>query len=89
MLERLAEQSRRCEGGLRYDVFQENAPRTNHFTVYAVWSSTNAFAAHEGHSGTRQFREAAGPMLGALYDERLYRRLSIDSLRNGGQRVWI
>ena len=72
LLKRLAEGSRKDDGNLRYDIFQQTAPRTNHFTVFAVWKDRNAFDAHEGKPHTRQFREALAPMLGAPYDERLY-----------------
>ena len=73
LLKALAEQSRHDDGNLRFDVFQQLAPRTNHFTVFALWNDEKAFAAHESRPATRQFREALGPMLGAPYDERLFR----------------
>jgi quinol monooxygenase YgiN len=72
LLKRLAEESRNDGGNVRYDVFQQ-APQTNHFTVFAVWNNRKAFDSHEAKADTRQFREALGPMLGAPYDERLYR----------------
>lgn len=72
LLKALAEESRRDEGNVRYDVFQQNLPRTNHFTVFAAWRDRKAFDAHEAKPHTRRFREALAPMLGALYDERLY-----------------
>jgi quinol monooxygenase YgiN len=75
LLRRLAEQSRADNGAIRYDIFQQNAPRTNHFTVFAVWSDEKAFESHELQPHTREFREGLGPKLGAPYDERFYRRL--------------
>ena len=75
LLKTLAEQSRSDEGNVQYDVFQQLAPRTNHFTIFAVWNDEKAFAAHEMKPHTRQFREALGPMLGAPYDERLYQEI--------------
>jgi quinol monooxygenase YgiN len=71
-----AAKSRIDDGNVRYDVFQQNAPRTNHFTVLAVWKNESAFMSHQATPHTRQFREALGPMLGAPYDERLYTLLS-------------
>jgi quinol monooxygenase YgiN len=68
--------SRMDAGNVRYDVFQQNAPRTNHFTVLAVWKHESAFISHQATSHTRQFRESLGPMLGAPYDERLYALLT-------------
>ncbi len=72
LLKRLAEESRKDDGNLRYDVFQQTAPRTNHFTIFAVWKDRNTFDAHDAKPHTRQFREALAPILGAPYDERLY-----------------
>ena len=71
LLKNLADGSRGDDGNVRYDVFQQTS-RTNHFTVFAVWSNENALASHDSQQHTRQFREALGPMLGAPYDERLY-----------------
>lgn len=73
LLKRIAEQSPTHPGNLRYDVFQQHAPRTNHFTVVECWVDENAFAAHETHADTLHYRDALGPMLGAPYDDRLYR----------------
>jgi quinol monooxygenase YgiN len=75
LLKRIAEQSPTHQGNLRYDVFQQHAPRTNHFTVVECWADENAFAAHETQTHTLQYREALGPMLGAPYDDRWYRHL--------------
>ena len=72
LLRNLVEPSRIEDGNLRYDVFQQLAPRTNHFTVFATWKDPAAFDSHEAKPHTRAFREALGPMLGAPYDERLY-----------------
>jgi quinol monooxygenase YgiN len=74
LLKSLAEASRKDEGNVSYDIFQQSS-RPNHFTVFAVWKHGNAYAVHEMKPHTRQFREALGPMLGAPYDERLYKPL--------------
>ena len=75
LIRQYSEASRKDEGNMRYDVFQQNAPRTNHFTVFAEWKDANGFDSHEMQPHTRQFREALGPMLGAPYDERLYKQV--------------
>jgi len=75
LLKRIAEQSRGDAGHQRYDIFQQHAPRTNHFTVVARWINETAFVANGMSPATRRFREDLGPMLGAPYDERLYRQL--------------
>jgi quinol monooxygenase YgiN len=75
LLAKVAEEIRNNDGNLRFDVFQQNAPRTNHFTTIAVWKDESAFTLHEANVQTRLFREALGPMLGAPYDERIYQRI--------------
>ncbi|MBI4475464.1 MAG: antibiotic biosynthesis monooxygenase, partial [Acidobacteria bacterium] len=75
LLKSIAEKSRKDEGNIRYEVFQQNPPRTNHFTVSATWQGRKSFDLHEAGPHTRRFREALGPMLGAPYDERLYKPL--------------
>jgi quinol monooxygenase YgiN len=74
LLKSLAEDSRQDDGNVRYEVFQQTMSR-NHFTVVETWKDANAFDSHETKAHTRQFREALGPMLGAPYDQRLYKAL--------------
>jgi quinol monooxygenase YgiN len=76
LLKRSAEDSRKDEGNVRYDIFQQTAPRTNHFTVFAVWRDRKSFDSHETKPHSLQYREALAPMLGAPCDERLYTRLN-------------
>jgi quinol monooxygenase YgiN len=76
LLRRLAEESRRDDGNLRYDIFQQMPPRTNHFTTAAVWKNAAAFESHEAQPHRVQLREALWPILGAPYDERVYTLLS-------------
>jgi quinol monooxygenase YgiN len=74
MLRSLTDASRKEPGNLRFEV-QQQANRVNHFTVVEAWADRPAYEAHVIAPHTRQFRDALGPMLGALYDERLYRAL--------------
>jgi quinol monooxygenase YgiN len=76
LLKAVAEESRKDEGTVRYDVFQESSPRTNHFTIFATWRDAKAFESHEVKPHVRRFREALGPMLGAPYDDRLYKPIN-------------
>jgi quinol monooxygenase YgiN len=57
---------------LRYEVFQQT-PSRNHFTVFAVWKDRKSFDSHETKTYIRGI--PLGPMLGAPYDERLYKPL--------------
>ena len=74
-LRRLADESRRHAGNLRFEVVQQ-VNRPNHFTVVEVWVDAGAFEAHAMAEATRAFRDALAPATGALYDERRY--LGID-----------
>jgi quinol monooxygenase YgiN len=73
-LKKIADDSRKDAGNLRYDVFQQEG-RLNHFNIVAVWQTRHAFDAHEATAHRLQFRDTVAPMLGALYDERLYKPL--------------
>jgi quinol monooxygenase YgiN len=72
LLRRLAEDSRKDEGNLRFDVLQ-HAMRANHFTVVEAWKSEKAFDAHAAAMHTRQFRDTIQPVLGSPLDERLFK----------------
>jgi quinol monooxygenase YgiN len=74
LLTKLAEDSRKDQGVVRFDVVQQTS-RPNHFTVIEVWSDSKAFDAHVMAGHVRDFRDRLTPMSGALYDERLYQVL--------------
>ena len=73
-LDPLAVASRKLAANLRFEVLQQSS-RPNHFTVLEAWSDDAAYAARTAAAPQMQFRDALGPMLGALYDERIYRAL--------------
>jgi quinol monooxygenase YgiN len=62
-------------GAEGYQLLQHVAPRQNHLTALEIWRDPAAFEAHRASASARRFREAITPILGALYDERLYREL--------------
>ncbi len=72
LLKQLVEPSRTDPGQVRYDLYQQLEPRTNHFTAFSAWDSLRAFDTHGSTPHCLQFREAIAPLLGALYDERIY-----------------
>ncbi len=72
LLKSLGEQSAKEPGNLRFFVGWQ-AEHPNHFTVYEAWSDRMSFNAHLGLKETVKFRRNLGPMLGALYDQRLFR----------------
>ena len=67
--------TRKDPGNLRWDVFQQLTPRTNHFNVLAVWRGQKDFDKYATAAHSAQFRETMAPLLGALYDERLYKMM--------------
>ncbi len=73
-VKQLAEDSRKQNGNLRFDVWQQTN-RPNHFTVVETWTNRTTFDAHYAHAQTKDFRGKLISMTGALYDERLYRLL--------------
>jgi quinol monooxygenase YgiN len=71
MLKQLGEANALEAGHLRTIVgLQLDHP--NHFTLIEVWITRAAFEIHEAAKATRDFRTKLAPMLGALYDSRLY-----------------
>ncbi len=74
MLKALGEGSIKEPGYLLFTVTRQ-VGRPNHFTVEEGWASHLAFDAHEAAEPTRQFRDKISPMLGALYDQRIYQGL--------------
>ncbi len=72
LLKRLADDSRRDEGNVRFDVTQHTM-RANHFTVVEVWQNQKAFDAHVAAAHTKQYRDALAPMTGSPLDERVFR----------------
>ena len=72
MLKELGEGSAKEPGNLRFVVAQQTG-RQNHFTVSEIWADRTSLDAHLAAAQTRHFRDRLGPMLDALYDQRIYR----------------
>jgi quinol monooxygenase YgiN len=70
----LADASRPSPGNVRFEVVQQTS-RPNHFTVVEIWKDARAVETHAMAETTRRFRDALGPMSGALYDERMFKAL--------------
>ena len=71
LLQRMAEESRRDGGNLRFDVLVHTM-RANHFTVIEAWRNQAAHQAHVEAGHTRQYRDELGPFLGSPLDQRIY-----------------
>jgi quinol monooxygenase YgiN len=74
LLRRHAEDSRKDDGNLRFDILQ-GATRANHFTIVESWRSEKALEAHSANAHSRQFRDTIAPVLGSPLDERVFRVL--------------
>ncbi len=74
MLKQLGEADAREAGALR-TIAGPQLDRSNHFTLIEVWTTRAAFELHEAAKPTRDFRTKLAPMLGALYDSRLYKAI--------------
>ena len=68
----LGDAARGEPGNVRFEVVQQTN-RPNHFTVIEIWKDAKAIEAHAMTEATRAFRDALGPMSGALYDERFFK----------------
>jgi len=75
MLKDLGEASRTMPGHIR-TIFGPQLSRGNHFTLIEIWTNRTAFEAYQAAKPTRTFRTKLGPMLGALYDDRLYQSVN-------------
>jgi quinol monooxygenase YgiN len=74
MLTKAGGDSRKEPGAVRFEAWQQSN-RTNHFTVNEVWKDRGAVDTHIVAPSTKEFREKLGPMMGALYDDRLYKNM--------------
>jgi len=72
LLRKLAEDSRKEEGNLRFDVLQ-HAMRANHFTVIEEWQTAKTIEMHAAATHTKEYRNSLGPIAGSPLDERLYK----------------
>jgi len=75
LLTKVAEASRQHEGNLRFDILTQS-DRGNHMTVVEAWRDSDAQSAHQVHDEKTTFRARLKPLLGSLWDERLYQAIS-------------
>jgi quinol monooxygenase YgiN len=73
-VEALVASSRREDGAVDIGVIVQQ-DRRNHMTLFEVWSSAATHEAHITSEQTMYARDGMQSLIGALYDERLYRRL--------------
>lgn len=73
-LMRLLRAARAAPANLCAEAWQQDA-HPNHYALLLVWRTRAARQAFVAGPVARQFRAQVGPMLGAPYDDRLYRRV--------------
>jgi len=76
LLQKHAEDSRRDEGNLRFDVLQ-GSMRLNHLTIIEAWQNQKALEAHEAAAHTKQYRNVLGPVTGSPLDQRIFEAVEI------------
>ena len=74
VLQAIIEKSRSDPGNLRFDLLIQDS-RRNHMTLVESWRSSDLKTTHSRATHTRDYRDALAPLMGSLYDERLYRPL--------------
>jgi quinol monooxygenase YgiN len=74
LVETLVTTSREDAGAVDFGVIIQDS-RTNHMTVFEVWSSAADQEAHMSAEHTIQVRNELLSRIGSPYDERIYRRL--------------
>jgi quinol monooxygenase YgiN len=74
LLRGFAAASRKDEGAVRVEVFEEIG-RPNHSTVVEAWKARKAYDDHLAADHVRSYRAKLQPMLGSPFDERLHREV--------------
>jgi quinol monooxygenase YgiN len=74
VVEALINASRQEAGASEIGLIVQNS-RKNHMTLFEIWSSVAAHEIHITSDHTMRARGDLQPLIGALYDERLYRQL--------------
>jgi quinol monooxygenase YgiN len=74
LLQKLAHAARASAGNVSFDVWRQT-DRPNHFNLIAVWRTRGDFDAFTASAAALDFRSSVAPLLGSLYDDRLYRLL--------------
>ena len=71
LLGKLAADTQHAPGVVSFKILQD-ATRSNHFVIEAVWKDRQSFDAYSGADTTKQFRQAFQPRQGGPFDERVY-----------------
>lgn len=70
-IDKLFPESTTVSGNLAFDVLNQSS-RANHFTLFEAWRNEGAFTDYKEQKYVRTFRDALLPIMGSIYEERLY-----------------
>jgi quinol monooxygenase YgiN len=70
-LHAVAPKVRNADGNISFNIIAQPS-RGNHLTVVEIWESRRAYAVHNETSIFKDYRHSIQPLMGSLYDERLY-----------------
>jgi quinol monooxygenase YgiN len=76
LLRQLANDSRKDEGNVRFEILQRTAP-SNQFAIVAIWKDQKAYDAHSAAAHVKEFREKIKPFLISAIDDRSHTGLEI------------
>jgi quinol monooxygenase YgiN len=76
LLRQLANDSRKDEGNVRFEILQRTAP-SNQFVIVAIWKDQKAYEAHTASAHAKDLREKIKPFLISAIDDRIHTGLEI------------
>jgi quinol monooxygenase YgiN len=76
MMQKLADDSRKDEGNLRFDILLHTM-RANHLTIIEAWRDRKALDSHAAAAHTKAYREQFGPIAGSPLDERVFEQIPL------------
>jgi quinol monooxygenase YgiN len=80
-LRRFLDAARHSPGNLGFEAWQQTN-RPNHFNLVARWASRAQLDEFAASAAAREYRASVGPLIGSLYDERLYQLVGLQSVGN-------
>jgi quinol monooxygenase YgiN len=71
----LFEQSQVLPGNYVFNVLNQSS-HSNHFTLFEAWANQADFTAYKEQGFVRRFRESLMPIMGSIYEERIYQEIN-------------
>jgi len=76
LMKPLGEGTAKEQGVVTYQILRQTVGARNHFRLFEIWASEQAWQAHNLAKHTQDFRDGLYPMLGTPYDQRKYQILN-------------